>query len=61
MATIKLTIHATVDADDFRAFESDHTDLRDVADSFDARLNEVFSAGPEVLTTVRVQSIEIEP
>jgi hypothetical protein len=58
MPKIRLTINCTVDEDDFAAFQQDHTDLEDTAGSFDARLNEVFGNGPEVLTTVRVSSIE---
>lgn len=58
MPQLTLTITATVDADDFRVFLEDHADLADVADSFNARLNEVFGSGPEVLTTVRVQSVQ---
>lgn len=56
----RLTITATVDAADFAAFLTDHRDMEDVADSFDARLDEVFSRGPEVLTTVRVQSVTVQ-
>jgi hypothetical protein len=58
MPKISLTIHATVDADDLANFMRDHTDMADLADSFEVRLSEVFSAGPEVLTTVKVQSID---
>lgn len=57
---MKLTITATVEAADFAAFLADHQDMADVADSFDARLEEVFGRGPEVLTTVRVQSVTVE-
>jgi hypothetical protein len=60
MAKLILTIHATVDEADFQNFMQDHKDMADMADSFDARLNEVFSSGPEVLTTVRVQGLDVE-
>lgn len=59
-AELRLTVHATVEAEDFAAFLKDHENLADVADSFNARLNEVFGSGPEVLVTVRVQSIAVE-
>lgn len=58
MPKLTLTISAEVDAEDFRTFLEDHANLEDVADSFNARLNEVFGSGPEVLTSVRVQSVQ---
>lgn len=58
MPTLTLTITATVDAEDYARFLQDHSGAADVADSFDARLGEVFGSGPEVLTTVRVQAVD---
>lgn len=59
MPTLTLTITATVDAADYETFLQDHSGPEDIASSFDARLDEVFGSGPEVLTTVRVQSVEV--
>jgi CRP-like cAMP-binding protein len=58
MPKLTLTITAEVDADEFQAFLEEHGNvMADVADSFDARLNEVFGPITE-LTTVRVQSVQ---
>lgn len=54
-----LTLTATVSAKDYAAFLADNSEPEGVASSFDARLNEVFGSGPEVLTTVRVKAIEV--
>lgn len=53
-----LTLTATVSAEDYKRFAADHTGPADIASSFNARLNEVFGSGPEVLTTVRVKDVE---
>lgn len=56
--TLILTLTATVNAADYAAFAADHTGPADIASSFNARLNEVFGSGPEVLTTVSVKTVE---
>lgn len=59
MGKLTITITATVDADEFETYRKEHKDMADVADSFDARLSEVYGSGPEILTTVQVQKVEI--
>lgn len=51
-----LTLTAVVDAEDYRAFRANRTQA-DVAESFEARLNEVFGPDGEVLTTLDVESL----
>jgi hypothetical protein len=53
-----LTLTGTVSAKDYKRFAADHTGPADIADSFETRLSEVFGSGPEVLTTVRVKTVE---
>lgn len=53
-----LTLTATVSRSDFERFAADHTGPADIVGSFNARLNEVFGSGPEVLTTIQVRDYE---
>lgn len=57
MPKLNLTIIATVELDDFEPFYADQPLPADLADSFNARLNEVYGAGQEVLTSVRVEQV----
>lgn len=60
MTKLKLTLHATVDADEFADFYADHRDMEDLAASFSVRLDEVFGNGGAELTTVYVESVDVE-
>lgn len=52
----RLTIHATVDDADLQQFVGlDELDL-----SFDARLTEVYGDDGTLLTTIRVESVDID-
>jgi hypothetical protein len=55
-----ITITLTVDADDWKQFRDAHTGEADLRDSFNARLDEVYSSGPELLTTIDVQSVRAD-
>jgi len=60
---VRLVIEATVEADEWRAFVAPYLarEDREVAESFDARMDEVYGLDGEVLTSVRVQSVKIHP
>ena len=59
---VRLVIECTVSADEYRDFVATHvTHGRDVAESFDARMDEVFGPDGDQLTTVRVESVKIHP
>ena len=51
-----LTINAVVSKEDYRKFRGDWS-IIEVVDSFEARLNEVYGANGEVLTSLGIESL----
>jgi hypothetical protein len=58
---VRLVIEVDVDLEEYRHFLAVHVAHgQDIAESFDARFDEVFGPDGEVLTTVRVKSLKVE-